>query len=35
MVVDSDRTNLSDFVESVVEKYPPDYMEEAHVQYYD
>ena len=35
MVVDSDRTNFSDFVESVVEKYPPGYMEVAHVQYYD
>ena len=35
MVVDSDRTNFNDFVESVVEKYPPGYMEVAHVQYYD
>ena len=35
MVVDSDRTNFSDFIESVVEKYPPGYMEVAHVQYYD
>jgi hypothetical protein len=35
MVVDSDRTNFSDFVESVVNKYPPGYMEVPHVQYYD
>ena len=35
MVVDSDRTNFNDFVESVVQKYPPGYMEVAHVQYYD
>ena len=33
MVVDSDRTNFNDFVESVVEKYPPGYMEVAHIQY--
>ena len=35
MVVDSDRTNFKDLVESVVEKYPPGYMEVAHIQYYD
>jgi len=35
MVVDSDRTNFKDLVESVVEKYPPGYMEGAHIQYYD
>jgi hypothetical protein len=35
MVMDSDRTNFSDFVESMVEKYPPGYMEVSHVQYYD
>ena len=35
MVVDSDRTNFNDFVESAVEKYPPGYMEVPHAQYYD
>ena len=35
MVVDSDLLNYMDFVESVVEKYPPGYLEVAHVQYYD
>ena len=35
MVVDSDRTNFKDLVESMVEKYPPGYMEGAHIQYYD
>ena len=35
MVVDSDRTNYKDLIESVVEKYPRGYMEVAHVQYYD
>ena len=35
MVVDSDRTNFEDLVELVVEKYPPGYMEVAHIQYYD
>ena len=35
MVVDSNRTNFKDLVESVVEKYPPGYMEVAHIQYYD
>jgi len=35
MVVDSDRTNFKDLVESVVEKYPLGYMEGAHIQYYD
>ena len=34
MVVDSDRTNFEDLVELVVEKYPPGYMESAHIQYY-
>jgi hypothetical protein len=34
MVVDSDRTNYMDLVELVVEKYPPGYMEAAHIQYY-
>ena len=35
MVVDSDLTNYKDLVESVVERYPPGYLEVAHVQYYD
>lgn len=34
-VIDSDTTNLKDFVESIVEQYPPRYKEIAHVQYYD
>ncbi|CAO2206720.1 unnamed protein product [Urochloa humidicola] len=34
-VVDSDTTNFKDFVESIVTKFPPRYMEVAHVQYYD
>ena len=35
MVIDSDLTNYKDLVESIVEKYPPRYLEVAHVQYYD
>ena len=35
MVVDSNRTNFKDLVESVVEKYPLGYMEVADIQYYD
>jgi hypothetical protein len=35
MVVDSDKTNYKDFVESVVEKYLPSYLEVAHIPYYD
>jgi hypothetical protein len=35
MVVDSDKINYEDLVESVVEKYPPVYLEVAHIQYYD
>ena len=35
MVVDSDKINYEDLVESVVEKYPPGYLEVAHIQYYD
>jgi hypothetical protein len=31
MVVDLDRTNYKDLVDSVVEKYPPCYMEVAHL----
>ena len=33
--MDSDLTNYKDLVESVVERYPPGYLEVAHVQYYD
>ena len=35
MVVDSDKINYEDLDESVVEKYPPGYLEVAHIQYYD
>jgi len=35
MVVDSDLSNYMDFVESIVDKYPPSYLEVAHIQYYD
>jgi len=35
MVVDSDLSNYKDFIESVTDKYPPGYLEVAHVQYYD
>ena len=31
MVVDSDTTNYMDLVESVVEKYPPGYLDVAHI----
>ncbi|RLN21953.1 hypothetical protein C2845_PM07G18990 [Panicum miliaceum] len=34
-VVDSDLINYKDFIESVVEQYPPGYLEVAHIQYYD
>ncbi|TVU05567.1 hypothetical protein EJB05_48734, partial [Eragrostis curvula] len=34
-VVDSDLTNFSDLVESVVEEFPQGYLEVPHVQYYD
>ena len=34
-VIDCDLTNYKDFVGSVVEEYPPRYLEVAHVQYYD
>jgi hypothetical protein len=33
MVVDLDKINYEDLVESMVEKYP--YLEVAHIQYYD
>ncbi|KAM0901148.1 hypothetical protein ACQ4PT_020159 [Festuca glaucescens] len=33
--IDSELTNYKDFVESIVEEYPPHYLEVAHVQYYD
>ncbi|CAD6343101.1 unnamed protein product [Miscanthus lutarioriparius] len=35
MVVDSDLSNYMDFIESIVDKYPPGYLEVAHIQYYD
>jgi hypothetical protein len=35
MVVDSDKINYEDLVESIVEKYPLVYLEVAHIQYYD
>jgi hypothetical protein len=35
MVIDSDLTNYMDLVEEIVNKYPPCYLEVAHVQYYD
>jgi hypothetical protein len=35
MVVDSDKINYEDLIESVVEKYPPGYLKVAHIQYYD
>nr|BAD54588.1 hypothetical protein [Oryza sativa Japonica Group] len=31
----TDRTCFMDFVQSVVDKYPPGYLEVAHVQHYD
>ena len=34
-VIDSDLTNYKDLVDSIVEEYPPRYLEVAHVQYYD
>ncbi|TVU49092.1 hypothetical protein EJB05_00383, partial [Eragrostis curvula] len=34
-VVDSDLTNFSDLVESVVHEFPPGYFEVPHVQFYD
>lgn len=34
-VVDSDLINLKDFVESIVDEYPPGYKETVYVQYYD
>ena len=35
MVVDLDKINYEDLVESMVEKYLPGYLEVAHIQYYD
>ena len=35
MAVDLDKINYEDIVESVVEKYPPGYLDVAHIQYYD
>jgi len=34
-VVDSDTTNFKDFIESIVNQYPPGYQEVVHVHYYD
>jgi hypothetical protein len=34
-VIDSDLTNYNDLVESIVEQYPPSYLEVGHLQYYD
>jgi hypothetical protein len=33
--VDSDTTNFKDFIESIVNQYPPGYQEVVHVHYYD
>ena len=33
MVVDSEKTNYKDLIQSVVDKYPPGYLEVPHVQY--
>ncbi|OEL38948.1 hypothetical protein BAE44_0000033 [Dichanthelium oligosanthes] len=33
--IDSDTINFMDLVESIVDQYPPRYMEVAHVHYYD
>ncbi|OEL22652.1 hypothetical protein BAE44_0016330, partial [Dichanthelium oligosanthes] len=35
MVIDSDLTNHKDFIDDIVNKYPPCYLEVAHAQYYD
>jgi hypothetical protein len=35
MTIDSDVTNYKDLVENIVNKYPPGYLEVAHVQYYN
>ena len=35
MTIDSDLTNYKDLLEEIVEKYPPGYLEIAHLQYYD
>ena len=35
MVVDSNKINYEDLVASMEEKYPPGYLEVAHIQYYD
>ena len=34
MVVNLDKINYEDLIESVVEKYPLGYLEVAHIQYY-
>jgi len=35
MTIDSDLTNYKDLLKEIVEKYPPGYLEVAHLQYYD
>ncbi|CAN6362471.1 unnamed protein product [Urochloa humidicola] len=35
MVIDSDVTNFKDLLEDIVDKFPPGYLEVAHLQYYD
>uniref|UniRef100_A0A8I7B8P9 Uncharacterized protein n=1 Tax=Hordeum vulgare subsp. vulgare TaxID=112509 RepID=A0A8I7B8P9_HORVV len=35
LYIDSDLTIYKDLVESILERYPPRYLEVAHVQYYD
>ena len=35
MVVNSDKINYEDLIESPVEKYPLGYLDVAHIQYYD
>jgi hypothetical protein len=34
-VIDSDITNFKDFIKSIVDQYPPGYLEVPHVQYRD
>ncbi|OEL23344.1 hypothetical protein BAE44_0015637 [Dichanthelium oligosanthes] len=33
--IDSDTINFKDLVQSIVDQYPPGYMEVAHIHYYD
>ena len=34
-ILDSDRTNLKELIQSIIEQYKPGYMEVAHLQYHD